>query len=44
MTTNIKVIRYTAAMSGILAIFTYLISLNIAFDWFDLDTSQIISC
>lgn len=36
MTTNIKVIRYTAAMSGILAIFTYLISLNIAFDWFDL--------
>ena len=35
MSTNIKVIRYTAIMSGILAILTYLISLNIAFEWFD---------
>ena len=35
MSTNIKVIRYTAVMSGILAVLTYLISLNIAFDWFD---------
>ena len=35
MSTNIKVIRYTTVMSGILAVLTYLISLNIAFDWFD---------
>ena len=35
MSTNIKVIRYTAVLSGILAILTYLISLNIAFEWFD---------
>jgi len=35
MSTNIKVIRYTAVLSGILAILMYLISLNIAFEWFD---------
>ena len=35
MSTNIKVIRYTTILSGILAILTYFISLNIAFAWFD---------
>lgn len=35
MSTNIKVIRYTAILSGIFAILTYFISLNIAFAWFD---------
>ena len=36
MSTNIKVIRYAAIFSVVLALLTYLISLNIAFEWFDL--------
>ena len=35
MSTNIKVIRYTAIASAVFAIFTYLISINIAFEWFE---------
>ena len=35
MSTNIKVIRYTAIISGILAVVTYFVSLNLAFEWFD---------
>lgn len=37
MSTNLKVIKFTAILSGILVVFTYLIGLNISYDWFDLE-------
>ena len=36
MNTSIKVIKFTTKVAIVLAIITYLISLNIAFGWFDI--------
>lgn len=36
MSSNIKVIRFTAIMSAIFAILTYFVALNISYQWFDI--------
>ena len=37
MKTNLKVIKFTSILSSILFVITFLICLNISFEWFDIN-------